>query len=145
MFRTVLIVDDRFDPLTLSLGSVDESALAAIRDRVVELQTTMGLDAVPLLGMGNLSALAVAMTVWTLVIETVIAISFLSPDHSRWARLRHPSLLMFGITTYLLVPVLSFAVMLAAVGLAQRHRPGVEWLYILMAAGPLLRGLFLAF
>ena len=61
------------------------------------------------------------MAVWTIVIEGAIAVLFLAP--ARWikSQLRNGSLLVFTITTYLVVPVVGFGLLFATMGIAQTH------------------------
>jgi hypothetical protein len=59
------------------------------------------------------------LTLWTLVIEASIAVSFLSPVGRLVSRWRDALLLVFLITTYLITPVVGFGWILAAMGVAQ--------------------------
>ena len=63
--------------------------------------------------------LAILSTVWNLFEQTLIAITFLAPKDSRLGRLRDPLLLLFCITIYAIVPVVSFGWLILAMGLAQ--------------------------
>jgi hypothetical protein len=62
---------------------------------------------------------AVAFGWWTIFIEGLIALAFLSP-YPRWLHTRRDqTLLLFIFTTYLLAPVLGFGTILIVMGLAQ--------------------------
>lgn len=139
LFRTVLLFDNRFDPITRLVGGASSDALA--NDRELLLAIGRG-DVVQSQGLETASALSFVsapLTVWTIAIELLIAIAFLAPDHWSVSRLRHPALLTFCLTTYAMVPVLGFAVMLSAVGLSFRIGPWTRRLYLLVPAVAFVR------
>lgn len=74
---------------------------------------------------------------WILAIEGSIGLAFLLPRPRVWARLRNPLLMVFILTTYIVVPVPYFATLLAIMGFAQcpsgRDRPRL--LYLALAVG----------
>jgi hypothetical protein len=59
----------------------------------------------------------------TIASEAAVALTFLVPLARRWAWLRDLTLLVFVATAYLLLPVITFGVLLAAMGLAQSSLP----------------------
>lgn len=68
---------------------------------------------------GRLSAFAFVLTWWTLFIELAVALAFLWPEDRGLSRWRDAVLLVFMITTYPIAPVIGFAWVLAAMGVAQ--------------------------
>lgn len=133
VFHTVLVYDGRFDVLSRWLGGLSQSAIAANRAAFEAMeQSTATLSSVPVEGGTQMTLLLLGLVVWTLLIEAAVAVSFLAPDHHPLARLRHPSLLAFGLSTYPLVPVLGFAIMFTAVGLALSDDVRVQSLYLAM-------------
>ncbi|PKH44114.1 hypothetical protein SAMN05192575_102129 [Nocardioides alpinus] len=108
---TYMIADERFRPLSTVLGLSDDAIQA---DRKEISQLLSGDRAVAVLESSGLTVTGiVAVSVLTLVLEIVISLSHLVSDRSRLARLRLPSLVLFGVVTYGVVPVLPFALLLA--------------------------------
>jgi hypothetical protein len=108
---TFMIADDRFQPLAAAVG-ISGDAIAADRSEISRLftgeQPTVLLEA-----SGWTVSAIVAISLLTLVLEGVIAMSHLAPDGTWLALLRLPSLVLFGVVTYGMVPVLPFALLLA--------------------------------
>jgi hypothetical protein len=67
---------------------------------------------------------ATAMTWWGLVIEVAVAVTFLLPLR-RMAWVRHAALLAFMATTYLVVPITGFGLLLSVLGAV--HTDDVRW------------------
>lgn len=123
---TYMIADDRFQPLAVLVGLSGDS-IQADRGEISRLfsgdQPTVQLEA----SAWTVTAIVV-VSVLTLLLEAVIALSHLSPDGSKVALLRLPSLVLFGVVTYGTVPVLPFAVLLAVFAMTVGHwRRGVLW------------------
>ena len=100
LFRTVLVIDGRFDPITRLVGGASNDALVADRELLHaiargEVTPNQELDAA-----AALSIVSPLLSIWTITIELIIAIAFLAPDAWRVTRLRHPALLVFCVTTY---------------------------------------------
>lgn len=139
---TFMIIDDRFAPLARAVG-LSEADLAdgraGLRSVLDGSQSTFTLDAsdtvvwrIAAAGMG------------TLVLEAVIALVHLAPDSSRLAALRLPSLALFGVMTYAVVPVIPFAALLGLLALVvARWRWGVMWVFPLMVIVSISRFLVL--
>ncbi len=140
LFRTVLLFDERFDPITLLLGPVSAEALASDRELIDAVGRGEIAEVQQLESAAALSFLSPLLSVWTIVIEIAIAVAFLAPDRWRAARLRHPALLVFCVTTYAVAPVLGFAVMLSAVGLSLSPGRITQTLYLLVPMLALTRG-----
>lgn len=122
--RLFMLVDGRFAPLAGMVGlpdgtlERDRGQLANLLDGTIDTMT---------LAPGARWRLAVVAAA-TLVIEAVVAASHLAPDSSPLARLRLPSLALFGVTTYAMVPVLPFAALLGVLAIVvARWRHDVMW------------------
>lgn len=131
VFHTVLTYDGRFDPLSRWFGGLDQSAVDANRAALEAMeQSTATLDAVAIDGGAQVGILLMGLVAWTLLVEVAAAASFLAPDRHRLARLRHPALIAFGLSTYPFVPVVGFALMFTAVGLVLTDDPRVQPFYL---------------
>jgi len=131
-----MLVDYRFNPLATAVG-LSEADMA--RDRLALTELLAGTS-------GALSLEAPSWVLWritavavfALVIEGVIAVSYLASDSSRLAALRLPSIVLFAVLTYSVVPVVAFAALLAALALtAARWRSESMWVFpalVLMSA-----------
>jgi hypothetical protein len=64
-----------------------------------------------------------SLTWLTIAIEAAVAVTFLVPLPRRWAWLRDLTLVLFVASAYVLLPVVTFGVLLAAMGLAQSSLP----------------------
>lgn len=123
---TYMIADHRFQPLATAVGLSAET-IAADRRQISRLlagdRSTVLLEA-----SGWTVTAIVVISVLTLLLEAVIALSHLAPDDTWPALLRLPSLVLFGVVTYGMVPVLPFAVLLALFAMTvARWRRGVLW------------------
>lgn len=118
-FRVTLIVDPRFEGLTLLVGGVSPEWLEAAR-----AQLAQHIDGGPWAG-GALNepkrflALAWFATAWTVVWEALVAVCFLWRQGHGPSRLRDASLIVFCATTYAVAPVSGFAWLLLAMAVAQ--------------------------
>lgn len=123
-----MIVDDRFNPLAMMVGLSDADLERDHNGLSSLLQGTLGtvtLDAPPTV-IWRITAAAV----FTLLVEAVIAVSHLAPDTSRLAALRLPSVVLFGVMTYAVVPVVPFAALLAVLTMiVARWRREVMWVF----------------
>lgn len=116
-YQFTLLTDARFEFFTRA-GGVDPGMLAQNRAALRALTFPGGtLDEVPLLG--EVRTIALALTWLTILVESLIAIAFLSPPKSLLARWRDPLLVVFAAGTYLLAPVIGFGWALLTMGLAQ--------------------------
>lgn len=121
-----MVADDRFQPLATGVG-LSEEAIEATRQGISRLLTGSGA-AVPLEASDLTVSAIVVVSVLTLVLEAVIALSHLAPDSSRLAHLRLPSIVVFGVVTYGTVPVVPFAALLALLAMTIGHwHPRVLW------------------
>lgn len=123
---TYMIADDRFQPLARTVG-LSGDAVQADRTEISRLfsgeQPSVLLEA----SAWTVTAIVV-VSVLTLLLEAVIAVSHLAPDGTWPAVLRLPSLVLFGVVTYGTVPVLPFALLLALFAMTvARWKPQVLW------------------
>jgi hypothetical protein len=121
-----MVADDRFGPLAAVVGLSQEDLAFARSDLSGVLDGTV--SSVTFQASGWTEWMIVLVAVMTLLIEAVIALSHLSPDATRIARLRLPSVVLFGLVTYGTVPVVPFAVLLALLAMTiAQWRPRVMW------------------
>ena len=133
---TFLMTDNRFSPLARSLG-IPHSALHEGREQLAAvLAGTTATYQPP----SDLLWRVTVVAVLTVLLEAMVAVSFLSPDGSLVARLRVPSIVTFGLVTYSMVPVLGFAALLATLAMVtSRWQRSVAWVFPVMVAATLVR------
>ena len=137
-----LLFDNRFEPLSTMMWLPDaamEQSQVGLRELMTGAGGTSSIEA-PSDVLWRVSAVALL----TLFMEAVIAISHLLPDSSRLAVLRLPSVVLFGVVTYAVVPVLPFAALLALLAMVvARWRPDVMWVFPALVLVSVIRLLFL--
>lgn len=143
-FHATLLFDPRFAPLSVPLGGLDPGLaarnMALVQDAplVAEPGAVLAAATTP-----RLAAVAAGLTAWTVVIEALVAVCFLWPRASRLTRARDAVLVGFMVTTYVVVPVASFAWLLVAMGVAQAERRAVWiWAYAAVFVAVLVRDAF---
>ena len=116
-----LLFDYRFrETMTEPLGAVSPTQTARNLESLRSLRAHgSDLTNTPIEFSPRLTNIAVVMTWWTIVIEAALAAFFLIPGNRIWSFLRNASLLVFAVTTYLVVPVLGFGNLFMAMGYAQ--------------------------
>lgn len=113
---TLGLYDSRLTPLMRLVGISGRDHDAA-RPEVLQVATgELASFDIELSSYSNLALVAVSLG--TLVLEATIALSHAVADSRALARLRIPALLIFGLVTYSVVPVLTFALILAVMGAA---------------------------
>lgn len=135
---TFILVDGRFGPLATVVG-LSDTAIEQDREGLTELLVgtvdTVSLEAPPAV-MWRITAVAVL----ALVLEAVVAASHLVADSSRLAALRLPSIVLFAVVTYAVVPVVPFAALLALLAMtAARWRSDVMWIFPVMVLVSVIR------
>jgi hypothetical protein len=112
--------DTRVEATTIGIGGLGADALADNR-KLLSLLRTFPADgtAVTLSTSATLRGVTLAMSYWTLLIEGSVALSFCSPRPRFLSNLRDLLLMGFIGTTYFLLPVTGFALVLAIMGFAQ--------------------------
>lgn len=132
-FHYALLLDDRFSGVSELLGGMTNELMDANRTAYRALiNFDSRIDAVQLLFTKGITYLARIVTWWTLIIELVVAVSFLWPLGKSISRWRDFFLLIFILSTYSVAPVLGFGWTLIIMGLVQcenRYRY-VRWLYM---------------
>jgi hypothetical protein len=110
-----LLYDSRFEPLARIAGLEPRVRHANELARAELTAPQRTLEAAPIVIPSSIVVAANIMTVWTISIELLIAIAFCGPRQMlhRW---RHPALLTFVATTYVLAPVIGFGWGLIAIG-----------------------------
>ena len=129
-FRYALLFDDRFEVVGRVVGGTTESVRAASLGPVSALLGGSPSGEVVLREGSNAVGLALVMTWWGIVVEAAIAATFLLPLPVRWQWSRHASLVAFAATTYLVVPVGGFGVLLLVLGSAQARSDRLRVAYV---------------
>lgn len=105
------------------MGGATEGELAGNRSAVSALKYVADPGSTVTLASSNrLAAATLLLSYWTLLIEGAVAASFLAPKRSWLARHRDLFLMAFVGTTYIVLPVVGFAMSLCILGLAQCDR-----------------------
>ena len=135
-----MLVDRRFEPLASAVG-LSDGAVDRGREGLGALLSGTS-DVLVLEAPTHVVVRIAAAATLTLSIEFLIAAAHLAPDTSRLARLRLPSIVMFGLVTYAVVPVVPFAALLAMLAMVVgRWRREVLWVFpamVLVSVGRLL-------
>ena len=133
-FRVTLLTDERFADASLVFGGLSREQMAENRAFLEPLPEGAELLHPPaFVEPPRLRAFAAAATWGGLMLEALIAVTFLLPMAGRMQLARHASLLAFCATTYALAPVAGFGWLLATMGLAHCR-----------ASQRLLRGVYMA-
>lgn len=115
------LTDVRFKNVAELVGGLEAGSLAYNRTEALATLTNFNstVQEVSLQSNTRLALMSEALAWWTVVIETLIFVAFLAP--TRWfiSRWRDLTLLPFLLTTYAVAHVISFAWILAILGLAQ--------------------------
>jgi hypothetical protein len=123
-FRMTLVTDERFADVSRAIGGLDQAELDANRAALVALpEGAEIIDGPVLTEPPALRRLGLALTWGGFVIETLVAIAFLSPRPALLHQTRHVLLIAFTTLTYAVAPVAGFGWLLAALGLAQCRSP----------------------
>lgn len=109
-FTHALLADPRFEPVTTTVLRLPDDAYAANQAALARMATDA--EPVTLASSGAVRPAALAMTWWGLVLEALLAVAYLV-RHPRAVRLRLPLLALFVVSTYAVVPVVTFGLVLA--------------------------------
>jgi hypothetical protein len=132
-FRVTLIADERFADLARTVGGLTDSQLDANRAALAALPAGVDvIDGPVLVEPPALRRLGLMLTWGGLLLETLVALTFLSPRPAVLHRGRHVALLTFAGVTYAIAPVAGFGWLLTAMGLAgcERDRRALRLAYI---------------
>jgi hypothetical protein len=122
-FRVTLVTDERFADLARAVGGLSDAQLDANRAALTALPEGMEIIGGPtLVEPPALRRLGLMLTWGGFVLESLIALAFLSPRPAIVHRFRHALLITFTAVTYAVAPVAGFGWLLAAMGLAQCER-----------------------
>jgi hypothetical protein len=132
-FDFAFLFDSRFSSRLAVLGLVEANQidvnLAALRalTSVDASMTSARLVLTP-----DLHRLSMLFTGWAIVIEGLVAATFLAPVGWKWSRVRDAFLLVFVTTTYAFAPVTGFGWLLVTMGFIQceRDRRGLRRWYL---------------
>ena len=118
-FRVTLLSDPRFEDLSRLAGGLSPDAIAGFREALERHADGGMLAAAGALEPARFTWLARVATIWTLVIEGVVAVAFLWPRDKGPSRVRDACLLLFCATTYAVATVEGFGWLLISMGIAQ--------------------------
>jgi len=133
VFHYTLLFDYRMaEVVTEPIGGITSAVIAANHDARDALYCFEQPDNVATLDFPNrVSTIAWLMTGWTIAIEGAIAFMFLLPSSRIADKFRDWTLVLFMLSTYLVVPVLGFASTFVALGVAQANSPRTRLGYML--------------
>ncbi len=133
-FRVTLLSDPRFEAVTRLVGGLSPDVLELTRLALWQhadgLAPSLEVPPLP----GRFQILGTFLTLWTAVLEALVAIAFFV-SRPRAAGVRDASLLVFCATTYSVAPTIaSFGWLLLAMGVAQcdsaRARVRLSYLFV---------------
>lgn len=130
MFRSMLLFDPDLRGVAQAIGGLSEIQVSE------NLRALASLTPTAIVEPAILTQLAWGATWWTLGIEATLALLFLLPPAFAVARARHAVLLLFGLTTYALTPVVGFGFILLTMGLAdtEPEQKGLRLAYLAVLA-----------
>jgi len=116
-----LLYDYRFrEMVTEPIGGLSQSATETNIDSIRSLrESPIQPTAVPIEVPARVTVLARSATAWTILAEGMLAALFLLPATKFTTSWRDPTLIFFMISTYIVAPVLGFASIFTAMGIAQ--------------------------
>jgi hypothetical protein len=133
VWEDLMVFDRRFRYVASELGGLSAAAASV---NLSQLRRLVAFDSVltqvPMQIPGQLRALAQILVWWTLLIEGLVAVAFLV-RRGALGRYRDHLLIGFAVSTYLLVPELSFGLILVVLGIAQAERSALRRWYLLLA------------
>ena len=132
-FRVTLLLDPRFEGLTLFAGGLTPDLLEGHRAYLAQhVDGTLFEPFERPLEPASFTRLARMATVWTFAIEASVALAFLWPVGRGASRYRDVLLLLFCLTTFAVAPVAGFGWLLIALGIAQSDPEArrTRWLYL---------------
>jgi len=117
-FHYSFLTDVRFIEEATLLGDVSRSEIDSNIRKLNEFEAA-GTDQVELASSDRIKSLTHLITWHTVVIELLLAVLFLLPARLRISRYRNYLLIVFVLTTYLAMPIHSFAWLIIAIGISQ--------------------------
>jgi hypothetical protein len=130
-FRYSLLFDERFDTVARWVGGTTSAEHAGNIDAVGDLVALDEVGPAAALAEGPRNVpLARLFTAWGVLIEGAVAVAFLLPLRRRLEWVRHATLLAFAGTTYLVVPIGGFGLLLMLLGSAQASWERLRMAYV---------------
>lgn len=132
-FQGIFLLDERFWLFTTWVTGVSVDALESFDDLLMYFEIFPNLaSSLTFPASAALSKWALGFSYWTLVIESLIAGAFLLKGDHGFQRYRHVYLMIFLLTTYVLAPVDSFAMILCILGFAHLKDSQIKmkWAYL---------------
>tara|TARA_R100001369_G_scaffold92823_1_gene140195 strand:- start:6805 stop:7746 length:942 start_codon:yes stop_codon:yes gene_type:complete len=128
-------IDPRFFGFTSLMGNIDFQDLLHNQNNFHDLLNTTDPDKIfQLNGAQKLNGIALILSYWTIFIEGMIAISFISPNKFKISKYRNIFLITFILTTYPIATVPGFAYVLTTLGFIQSVEKekitGYSWFYL---------------
>ncbi len=112
--------DPRFFGSTSIFGGIEPQLLKDNEDTFFNfLRTSNVNDSFVLNGADKIEGFSSFLTYWTIFIEGMIGISFLTPSRFKLSKMRNVFLVVFILTTYPIATVTGFAIILAFMGFMQ--------------------------
>lgn len=120
-FRETLMSDTRFRPVAVNVVGIDKEVFQQNAQTLSQLVNDQGptKEVVEVNHPRKLTLAAWMMTVWTLIIEVLIAIAFLWKPTGWVSSCRNYLLCCFVLSTYAVANVIGFGWILAILGIAQ--------------------------
>jgi hypothetical protein len=119
-FFSFTLLEPRFAHVAQTVGAISPHEWKANRHAMAELlRYDSDLNTVALHSTPRIQELAALMTIWALLTEILVAVSFLAPERSAIGRWRDLFLLIFMLSLYWIAPVIGFAWILAVMGAVQ--------------------------
>lgn len=126
-FEYTLVRDHRFEPVAVAAGGSDGEALDRDRLEIAQFTATAAAgESIEIETGPRTRRVAMGLTWFGLAVEGAVAAAFAAPLRGRWVLLRAATLIGFCLTTFAVVPVAGFAVLLLIMGMAQSDRPWVR-------------------
>ena len=147
--HATFLLDSRLAMGAVLLGGLDLSTLAENRQLFETMQAAGSIDPQNLLSSPRMAGISLVLSYWTILIEGLVAASFLLTV-PRWLYQKRDWILVcFVITTYAVIPVLGFASLLMVMGLIQTKSMRMAYVYLGLLIWmplwmPLPQGLFWA-
>ena len=132
-FRLTLVTDERFADLSRAIGGLNQAQLDGNREALVALPQGAEVVGGPVLFEPlALRRLGLALTWGGFVMESLLALAFLSGWPGVLHRARHLLLTAFATVTYAAAPIAGFGWLLTAMGLAQcsSSQPSLRFAYL---------------
>ena len=118
-FTLYLLADPRFETMARLVGGIDQATYAQNTRAIASLYDVEAMNLTTTLAVGpRIRVLAFVMTWWGVVVETLLAVTWLAPLRGRMSSVRHLLLFVFCATTYGLVAISGFGAILLVMGMA---------------------------